>query len=171
MLQAEALDLLGRRADEGNALLSATAGEIGVLAEEAIAGKDGLGAGFLGGGQHLVLVKIGERCRAFAQEHRLIGAGNMQAVLVGRRVQSHALQAHLRDGALCAHGDGAAVGYEDLGEHGCYSASQMIMRTGVGLYALQGLFSCGQLLTSTSTLASAFISTYLPGALTPSSNL
>src|SRR5258706_8562689 len=42
---------------------------------------------------------------------------------------------------------------------------------GVGLYALQGLFSCGQFEISTITSISARSSTYLPGAEIPSSNV
>ena len=50
-------------------------------------------------------------------------------------------------------------------------ASQIKTWTGVGLYALQGLFNCGQLLMSASTSISARISTYLPGSEMPSSKV
>ncbi len=50
-LVAHQADMLGRRADEDEAVLLDHLGEVGVLGQEAVAGMDRLGAGDLGGGQ------------------------------------------------------------------------------------------------------------------------
>src|SRR5215472_6438791 len=52
-----------------------------------------------------------------------------------------------------------------------HGLSQISTCTGVGLYALQGLFNWGQLLMAHRTSVSARSSTYFPGSEMPSSNV
>src|SRR5690349_21517139 len=68
-------------------------------------------------------------------------------------------------------GDNASICDQDFSKHHQSVGSQISTRIGVGLYALQGLFNCGQLLITASTSISARSSTYLPGPETPSSNV
>src|SRR5437773_7401420 len=78
--------------------------------------------------------------------------------------------AHFSESPNHAACNGASIRDENFAEH-YGSAAQIITSTGVGLYALHGLFNCGQLLISASTSVSARISTYLPGSEMPSSNV
>src|SRR6266576_2745470 len=78
--------------------------------------------------------------------------------------------AHFSESPNHAACNGASIRDENFAEH-YGSAAQIITSTGVGLYALHGLFNCGQLLISASTSISARISTYLPGSEMPSSNV
>ena len=57
-LVAHAADDLAGRADEGEVVLDADLGELGVLGQEAVAGMDGVGAGDLGRGDDVGDVQV-----------------------------------------------------------------------------------------------------------------
>src|SRR5579864_5403854 len=99
----------------------------------------------------------------------------MQRAAVGFGVDGDRSDTHAAQRPNDATGDHAAIGDEDLAEHYGATAtpgtSHTMTSTGVGLYALQGLFNCGQLLIRTRTSISARISTYLPGSEIPSSKV
>ncbi len=80
VLEAEVAHLLRRRADEGDAGRLAGLGEGGVLAEEAVAGMDGAGAGLARRVQDTVLAQIAFRGRRRAETHRLVGLDHMARV-------------------------------------------------------------------------------------------
>ena len=72
-------------ADEGDALFFDPARELLVLAQKAVAGVDGLGAGLLGCRDDLVGHQIGLAAGRRTQQHGLIGQLHMAGVLVGPR--------------------------------------------------------------------------------------
>src|SRR6185312_299950 len=111
-LRAHLFDRLGRRADPGDAGLSAGAGEVGVLGEEAVAGVDCLGAGILGGRDDLLDVEVALSRDRGADQEGLVGGAHMRGVAVDLRVDSDRDDPHLLQGAGDANGDLAAVGYE-----------------------------------------------------------
>src|SRR5256885_16188167 len=90
---------------------------------------------------------------------------------VRRRVHRHRADSHPPQRADDAAGYRPAIRDEDLVKHQVPGASQIKTCTGVGLYALQGLFNWGQLLMAHRTSVSARSSTYLPGSEMPSSNV
>jgi hypothetical protein len=107
-------------------------GEVGVLAQEAVAGVDGLGIGHLGrrnDGRH---VEVAQRRRGRADAHRLVGQLDVLGVAVGLGIDHHRLDAHLAAGALDAQGDLAAVGDQDFLEHGCALACAPSISTNSG---------------------------------------
>ena len=91
----EARDL-GRRADELDVGGAADLGEVGVLAEQAVAGMDGVDIGDLGGGDDGgdVEVALGGARRADADG--LVGKLDVQAVPVRLAVDGDGADAHLR---------------------------------------------------------------------------
>ena len=117
-LVAHELDRLGSRADEGDVVPSAEPRERGVLGEEAVARVDGVGA--VGGGRRDQVLhdEVALRRRRRAHADGLVGPGDVQRRGVGRRVHRDGADAELAAGADDADGDLAAIGDEDLVEHG-----------------------------------------------------
>ena len=114
-------DVLGTRADEGQAVRLDDLGELGVLAEEAVARVHRLRPGDLGRGDDRGHVQIALGRRRRADAHALVGHAHPHARGVRLRVHGHGGHAHLAAGADHAQRDLAAVGDEDLVEHGCQS--------------------------------------------------
>ena len=116
-LVAHDADVLGRRADEGDAVLLQDLGEARVLRQEAVAGMDGVGAGDLAGGEQArdVEIALGRRRRADADA--LVGQAHVHGVGVGRRMHRDRGDADFLAGALDPERDLAAVGDQDLVEH------------------------------------------------------
>ncbi|MCY1222094.1 hypothetical protein D9M72_341720 [compost metagenome] len=109
---------LGRRANKGDAGLFGGPGQAGVLREEAIAGVDGIGAGFLGHADHFVHVKVSPDWVAlFADQVRFISllAVDGVSVLVGEHGNS--LGAQLVAGTEGTDRDFAAVSHQNFGKH------------------------------------------------------
>ncbi|KAF5292952.1 hypothetical protein FQR65_LT20181 [Abscondita terminalis] len=107
----------GLRADEGEAAFLDALGEIGVLAQKAIAGVDGFGIGHFSGrddGRHVEVAQRG-RCRADA--HGLVGQLDVLGVAVGLGIHHHGLDAEFPAGALDAQGDLAPVGNQNFLKH------------------------------------------------------
>ena len=116
-LVAHDADVLGRRADEGDAVLLEDLGEAGVLRQEAVARMDGVGAGDLAGGEQARNVEIALGGRRRADADALVGEAHVHGVGVGGRMHRHGGDAQLLAGALDAQCDLAAVGDQDLVEH------------------------------------------------------
>ena len=123
--RADRLDLVahhpdgfGARADEDEAGGFDAFGEVGVLAEEAVARVDRLGVGDLGGGddrRHVEVAVLGGR-RADAD--RFIGHGDVLEVAVDGGMHRDRLDAQRVARAQDAQRDLAAVGDDDLIQHG-----------------------------------------------------
>ena len=92
-------------------------GEIGVLAQEAIAGMDGLGAVSLGRGEDALDVEIAFRRRRWTDMSRFIGQRTCRRRAVGVGVHGDARDAEFAESPHQAHSDLAAIGDEYLVEH------------------------------------------------------
>src|SRR5579883_115673 len=114
--------MLGRRADEGYAMLLHHLGEAGILRQESDAWMDGVGAGDRRGRQDGRHVEIAVARRRRADADALVGEPHMHGVGVGGRMDRDGCDAHLAAGAMDAKRDLAPVGDENLVEQG-YSMS------------------------------------------------
>ena len=117
--------MLGRRADEGDAVLLDDIGESGVLGQEPVAGMDRVGIGDLGGRDDRRDVQIAFRGLGRADADAFVGEADMHGVGVGGRMDRDGADAHLAAGAVDAERDFAAICDQDLFEHG-RSAAQPI---------------------------------------------
>ena len=121
-LVAGQLQHVGRRPDEGDAGVVAGPGQIGVLAQEAVAGIDRVSAGLPGGPDDLGDVEIGaDRVPALADQVGLVGLDPVDRVAVLVREDRDRLRTQLVGGAERPDGDLTPVGDQDLGEHGAES--------------------------------------------------
>ena len=93
-------------------------GEVGVLGEEAVAGMDRLGPGLLGGLDDLLDVEVALGRDRGADQESLVGLAHVRRVAVDLRVDGDRADAHLLQRAGDADRDLAAVGDQDLLEHG-----------------------------------------------------
>ena len=89
---------LGRRADELDVGGAADLGEVGVLAEQAVSGMDGVDVGDLGGGDDGGDVEVALGGAGRADADGLVGELDMQAVPVGLAVDGDGADAHLAAG-------------------------------------------------------------------------
>ena len=120
-LVAEQPDHLRRRADEPDVARVANLGEIRALGEEPVARVDRVGAGDFRGTDDGGDVQVARRARRRADADVFIGEPHVERVLVGLGVDGHGLDAELaarHDDAQC---DLAAVGDQDLLEHGYFA--------------------------------------------------
>ncbi len=114
-LVAEGAHGLGLGADEGDAVGDAGIDEIGVFAEQAIAGMDRIGTAFLRHANDLVDAEIGgDRPHAFADAIGFVRLEAVQAELVLFGENGDGTFAHLVGGAHDANGDLAPVGNQDF---------------------------------------------------------
>ena len=109
---------LRRGADEGDTRVFAGLGEARVLRQEAVAGVDGLGAAVFGDLQDAISLQVALGRRRGAEQIRLVCLAHMAGLRVGFGIHGHALHAQGFERADDAAGDGAAVGDQDLAEHG-----------------------------------------------------
>ncbi len=94
-------------------------GELGVLAQETVAGVDRVGLGDLGGGNDRRNVEVAVLRRGRADADGVVGQPHVHRVGVGGRVHRDRLDAHLVRRAVDAQRDFAAVGNQDaLDRHG-----------------------------------------------------
>ena len=128
MLEAKGGHLLWGGAQEGDAGLLAEPGKVGVLAQETVAGVNGLGACLPRYGYHLVLIQIGILGGARAQWIGLVGAGHMQAVGIGLGIDGDGVDPHGLQGVNDAASDGAPVGDQDFGKHELSVAGRPALR-------------------------------------------
>ncbi len=117
-LAAQSAHRLRRRADEDEAGLGAGSGEVGIFAQEAVAGMDGVDAAVGGDGQQLVAVEIGVGRGAAVQRVGLVRLAHPHGPLVHVGVDGHGADAQLVAGANDAAGDLAAVGDQHFAEGG-----------------------------------------------------
>ena len=118
-LVAHLVDRRRRRADERHAHVGDRAGEVGVLGEEAVAGVDAVGAAVADRVEDGVGVEVALGRGLPAERERLVGEPDVQRVAIELGVDRDGLDAELASGADDAHGDLAAVGDQDLLQHGC----------------------------------------------------
>ena len=111
------LDRLRARADEGDVVVLARGGELGVLGEEAPARVDGVAAGGRGRGDEGRDVEVALRGGRRADVHGLVGEPDVQRVAVGGRVDGDGLDPELVAGADDPDRDLAPVGDQDAVEH------------------------------------------------------
>lgn len=101
-------------ADPRQARIHHGLGEVGVLAEEAIAGVHRIGPGGAGGGEQLVGAQISVGTGRTAQGNGLGGFAHMEGVGIGVGVDRNGVDAHAVSGLDHPAGDFAAIGDEDL---------------------------------------------------------
>ena len=160
VFQAEIGNIFRFRADKGDTFGRQPFGKADIFGKEAIAGMNGFGACCLAGGNHRLHVEIAFGGGRRAKPHRLIGHQRRHGKAVGVGINGDRGDAHFLQRANDAHGDFAAIGDQNLPEHGAQPSSfQTRTRMGVGSKPLQGLLICGQLEMTSSTSISAFSST------------
>ena len=113
-LVAHQPDVVRRRADEGEAMRFHHLGESGVLAEEAVARMNGVGARDGGGREDVRDVEVALTRGRGADAHAFVGEAHMHRRLVGGAVHGHRADAHLLAGAMHPQRDFATVGDQDL---------------------------------------------------------
>ena len=117
VLQPEAPDLIGRGADEGNALRLALLGEVGILRQEAVAGDNGIGAVLFRCGDDEIATQIGLAGAVAWQVDGDIGEFDVRTATVGIGVDRDAADAHVAQRAHDPGGNLAAVGDKNSLEH------------------------------------------------------
>ncbi len=129
-LVAHQADHIGGRADEGEAGFLHLLGEIGILGEEAVAGVNAIGAGYLGSGDDRRNAQVGLGGGGRADAHGLVGQRHVHQVTVGSGVHRHGLDAQFLAGAQDTKGDLAAVGDQYFFQHRWLSAVQTMVNSG-----------------------------------------
>ena len=130
--------MIGLGADEGDVVLGQNVGESRILGEKAIAGMHGVGAGDLTGRQQRGHVEIAVARGGRADAHALVGELDVHRVLVGGRIDRDRGDAELLGGAQHAQGDFAAIGDQDLVEHGRASLVAAPSRAAAGNPGAEG---------------------------------
>src|SRR3546814_580037 len=164
VLQSEGADIVRRRADEGDAVGGARLGELGIFGEEAVARMDRARSGVARRLQDRGDIEIALRRRSGSDAHGDVGLRHMKRARVRFGIDRDRAQPHAAQRADDPGRDRAPVRDQDRVE----AHAVTIIRTGVGLNALQGLLICGQFETTTITSISACRSTVEPGAEMPS---
>src|SRR5208283_919141 len=108
---------LGRRADELDVGGAADLGEVGVLAEQAVAGMDGVDAGDLGGGDDGGDVEVALGGAGRADADGLVGEAHRQAVAVRLAVYGDGADAHLAAGGDHPQRDLTTICDQNLTKH------------------------------------------------------
>jgi hypothetical protein len=118
VLQAEIAHLARRGADEDDAGLFAHRGEIGVFAQEAVAGVNSLGASLVGGFDDIGAVEIALRGRGRTDADGLTGQRDMAAVGVGLGIDGDGADTEPVERADDPAGDLSPIGNQYFFEHG-----------------------------------------------------
>ena len=118
-LGAHEFDRLNTRADEGDVVRGALAGELRVLGQEAVAGVDRVGADETRRCEHEICPQIGLRGRRTTQRHRLVRLQHEGRGGVRIGIDRDGRDAHLATGAEHASSDLATVGDQNLLDHVC----------------------------------------------------
>src|SRR5215469_4793327 len=108
---------LGWWADEFDMRHLADFGEVGVLAEQTIAGMNSFDVGDFGGADHRRNIQVAFRRTWRANADRFIGKAHVQRVAVGYAVDRDGTHVEFFARADNAQGDFTAVRYEDLLKH------------------------------------------------------
>ena len=118
VLQAEEAHLVGRWAEEDQARGFDGLDEAGVLGQESVARMDRLRPGGERRVDDALAVEVALRNRRRSDAHRGVGHGDVHRPGIGLGVDGDRTHAHAAQGADDAARDGAAVGDQDLVEHG-----------------------------------------------------
>ena len=110
-------DMLGLRADEGDAVLGQNVGEARVLGEKSVAGMHRVGARDLAGRHQGRHIEIALARRRGADADAFVGELDVHRLLVGRRIDRDRGDAELLGRAQYAQRYFAPVGDQDLIEH------------------------------------------------------
>ncbi len=107
----------GRRADELDVGGAADFGEVGVLAEQSVAGMDGVDVGDFSGGDDggHVEIAVGRARRADADG--FVGKADVERVAIGFAVNGDGTNAEFAAGVEHAQSNFAAIGNQDLTKH------------------------------------------------------
>ena len=111
-------DVLRKRSDERDAVLVDDLRKGGVLGQEPVAGMHRVGVGEVAGGDDRGHVEVALARVGRTDAHALVRESHMHRVVVRRRVDRHGRDPHFLAGAMNAKRDFAAVGDQDLLEHG-----------------------------------------------------
>ncbi|MNV30070.1 hypothetical protein D3C71_1213240 [compost metagenome] len=141
-LVAHRADRIGRGADEDDAGFGTGLGEAGVLGQEAVAGMDRLRAGAACGLQDGIPAQVALACRRRADRDGLVGQAHVARVAVGVGVHRHGGDAQALAGSDDTAGNFAAVGDQDLGEHGGLVA-RANGGAGGGTWRCRACLTCG----------------------------
>ena len=117
VLQAHRADAVGVRSDPDQAGVDHRLREVGVFAEEAVAGMDRLRAGFFRGGDDLLTNQIALARRRRPDMHRFVRLTHVQRIGVGIRIDRNRADTHFARGADDPAGDLAPVGDEERLDH------------------------------------------------------
>src|SRR5512143_1808606 len=117
-LVAHQADVVGTRADEGEAGRFHALGKVGVFRQEAVTGVDRLGVSDLGGGDDRRHVQVALRRRCRPDAYRFVGQFHVLGVAVGFGIHGDRLDAPFAAGALDTQRNFSAVGDEDFFKHG-----------------------------------------------------
>ena len=123
VLEAKGIHLLRRGADKGNATGLTTFHKIRVFTEETIAGVDGIHAVLFHQRKQFFLVQVGLTGASLTQTVSLIGLAHMQGIPIRFGKDGNGFHAEGFEGAGDTGGDGAAVGNQNLVEHGIVSST------------------------------------------------
>ncbi len=126
-LVAHQPDRLRTRTDEDEAGTLHPFGEIRVLAEEAVAGMDRLGIGDLGRGDDRRDVEVAFQGRGRPDAHRLVGHAHVLEVAVHGGMHRDRLDPEAVAGPQDAQRDLAAIGDDDLVQHGSTDHEQRLV--------------------------------------------
>jgi hypothetical protein len=130
-LQAHGLDGGRRRADEHQPGLGARRREGLVLAQEAVARVDGLGAGGLGGFDDAFPLQVAVLGRAAADVHRLVAGRHVLGIGIGVGVDGDGADGEATGRRRHAAGDLSAVRDQDLLEHCFRSPGAVVAPPGI----------------------------------------
>ncbi len=115
---AHGADGLRPGTDEDEAAVLDALGEVRILRQEAVAGMDGHGVSDLGGADDRGHVQIAARRGRGTDAHRLVREQHVLQAVIGGGMHRYRLDAELAAGAQDAQSNLAAVGDDDLLQHG-----------------------------------------------------
>jgi hypothetical protein len=133
-LVAQAAHDIGGRADEGDADAGAQLGEVGVLGDEAPADPGRVGPALAQRALELVMVEVGVRGPAAADDHGLVGLADEHGPPLGLGVEGDrphraaVLEVELAHRADQAHGSLAAIDDRHAGHRGVTSSTRSAIR-------------------------------------------
>ena len=127
-LVAHHADSFRTRADEGEAGLLDTLGEVGVLRQEAVAGVNRFGVGHFSRADQRGHVQVAQIRRRRADTDGLVGELHVLGFLVGFRIDDDRLDAQFAARALDTKRDLATIGNEDFFKHSGFSTHQWALR-------------------------------------------